>query len=154
MTHSIIEHFRKTGYVKINLYFKLEDNMTRIELLKEIWNHLYDPATEIVETIEKYFHPDYEQCINGHILNRTEYIRHVAAQRETMDIDSIDYKETLEKENELFTIYYPQGKNKSQLPIEAEVIAYVRFENQQIIKLHGQVRLMKGDASDVDMKNS
>jgi hypothetical protein len=86
--------------------------MSNIELLKEIWDCLYHPTTDVTATIEKYFHSDYEQCINGHTLNRAEYIQHVLAQRETMFIDAIDYKQVLEQGSELFAIYYPSGKNK------------------------------------------
>ncbi len=57
----------------------------------------------------------------------------------------------LEKYNELFAIYYPKGRSVNNFPIEAEVIAYFRFEDQQIIRTHGQVRLIKDDLSDADM---
>lgn len=60
----------------------------------------------------------------------------------------------LKKETSFFAIYYPRGRNINNLPLEAEVIAYFRFENQQIFRIHGQVRLIKGDLADVDMKKS
>ncbi len=85
-------------------------------------------------------------------MNRTEYMHHVLEQKKNMMIDTIDYKHILEKENELFAIYYPKGKNINNHPMEAEVIAYFHFENQQIFRIHGQVRLLKGDLADVDMK--
>lgn len=128
--------------------------MNYTELVKNTWHSLYDPQTNVIEAIEKFFHRDYEQCINGVTLNRTEYIHHVVEQKKNMMIDTIDYKQILEKENELFAIYYPRGKNINNLPLEAEVIAYFRFENQKIFRIHGLVRLIKGDLSDVDMKNS
>jgi|GEM_PF-1642335 len=127
--------------------------MTNTELLKNVWNTLYDPQAEVAEIVERFFHQDYEQCINGVTMNHTEYIHHVLEQRKTMVIDVVDYTHILEKGNELFAIYYPKGKNMHNLPIEAEVIAYFRFENQKIIKLHGMVRLIKGDLADVDMQN-
>lgn len=128
--------------------------MTYTDLLKKTWNSLYNPKIETAKTVEKFFHQDYEQCINGVILNRAKYIHHILEQKRNMTIDSIDYKHILEKGNEVFAIYYPKGKNTNNLPIEAEVIAYFRFENQQIFRIHGQVRLIKGDLADVDMKNS
>lgn len=128
--------------------------MVYIDLLKYIWDLIYDPKTDTVKTIEKFFHKDYEQRINGVNMNRTEYIQHVLAQKKNMTIDTIDYKHFLEKENELFVIYCPRGNNMRNLPIEAEVIAYYRFENQQIYRIHGQVRLIKGDLADVDMSSS
>ena len=125
--------------------------MIYTELLKNMWNDLYNPKIEVIKTIDKYFHHDYEQCINGISMKRNEYLQHVLEQRKNMTINTIEYKQILEKENEIFAIYYPKGKNVDHLPIEAEVIAYSRFENKKIIRIHGLVRLIKGDLADVDM---
>ena len=127
--------------------------MAHIDLLKNIWDLIYDPKTDAVATIESFFHQNFEQCINGVNMNRTEYTSHVLAQKQNMMIDTIEYKHVLEKENELFAIYYPIGKNVSNITIEREVIAYFRFENQKIFRIHGQVRLIKGDLADVDMES-
>lgn len=127
--------------------------MIYLDLLKEIWHDVYDPKRDVVATINKYFHQDYEQCINGVTLNHKEYIPHVLEQRKNIIIDTIDYKHSLEKAEELFALYYPKGRNSHGLPVEAEVIAYFLFKNQQIFRIHGQVRLIKGDLTDVDMKN-
>lgn len=128
--------------------------MANIDLLKNIADSIYNPQLDVVETIEKLYHPNYEQCINGVHMNRTEYIQHVIAQRQNMIIDRFDYQHFLEKGNELFAIYYVKGKNLKNLPVEAEVIAYFLFESQQVLRIHGQVRLIKGDLSDVDMKET
>lgn len=125
--------------------------MIYTKLLKNIWDSLYDPQIEVSKAIEKYFHKNYEQCINGVRMNRGEYIHHVLEQKKNMSIDAIDYRHILEKGNELFAIYYPRGKNINNLPIEAEVICYFQFENEQILRAHGLVRLIKGDLADVDM---
>jgi hypothetical protein len=122
-----------------------------MDLLKNIWNSVYDSTMDTNKIIEKFFHPAYEQCINGVMMNRTLYIQHVVEQKKNMKIESIDYQHVLEKGNELFAIYYPKGKNINNFSIEAEVIAYFQFENRQIFRIHGQVRLIKGDFSDVDM---
>ncbi len=125
--------------------------MNNMDLLKNIWEALYDPKTNVSETIEQFFHQDYEQCINGVFMDRAQYIQHVIEQRKNMTIDSIEYRHFIEKDNELFALYYPTGKNKNNLPVEAEVIAYFYFLNHQIVKIHGQVRLIKGDYADADM---
>ena len=125
--------------------------MVYIDLLKDIWNSIYDPTMDTNKIIEKFFHPNYEQCINGVTMNRAEYIQHVIEQKKNMKIESIDYQHVIEKGNELFAIYCSKGKNINNLPIEAEVIAYFHFENHQIFRIHGQVRLIKGDFSDADM---
>ncbi|WP_019215423.1 hypothetical protein [Legionella tunisiensis] len=124
-----------------------------IDLLK-IFGILFMTLKQMLLKNREIFHKEYEQCINGVSMNRTEYIQHVLAQRQMVTIDTIDYKHVLEQGNELFAIYYPIGRNKKGLPLEAEVIAYFHFENQQLYRIHGQVRLIKGDLTDVDMENS
>lgn len=135
-----------------NLMSQMGSRMTYIDLLKNIWDMIYNPKVNVIETIEKYFHKDYTQCINGVSMNRDEYTQHVLAQKQNMIIDAIDYKHFLEKGEELFAIYYPKGRNMENLPLEAEVIAYFHFENQQILRIKGQVRLITGDLTDVDMQ--
>lgn len=127
--------------------------MNNIEKLKQIWLSVYDSNADVQSVITKFFHKDYEQCINGVTMRLAEYINHVIMQKQNMTMDSIDYKHILEKEDELFAIYYPKGKNLAGFPIEAEVIAYFSFKNNQIFKIRGQVMLIKGSFSEVDMKN-
>jgi len=126
--------------------------MNYTNLMKTIWTALYDSQTSVPEIVEKYFHPEYEQCINGVRMNRQEYIHHVQEQKKNMTVTAMDYKHVLENGNELFALYYPRGKNKDLLPVEAEVLAYFQFEDQQILRIHGQVRLLQGAQADVDMK--
>lgn len=128
--------------------------MSNIDLLKSLWESVYDPNKEISKMFEKYFHSNYEQCINGVVLDRAQYFQHLLEQRNNVRIETIDYKHSLEKENELFSIYYIRGRNIHNNPIEAEVIAYFLFENEQLRKTHGQVRLITGDLSDIDMKET
>lgn len=126
--------------------------MNNIELLKNVWKSIYNPQTNVSEIIEQFFHEDYEQCINGVVMNRTQYIQHVIEQRNNIAIDSIDYKHIIEKDNELFALYYPKGRNNKNQPLEAEVIAYFCFAKHQILKIHGQVHIIQGNYADVDMK--
>lgn len=126
--------------------------MNYIDRLKNIWAVVYDPKKDVTAVIEEFFHPDYEQCINGVIMSRREYIDHVMAQKKNMVIEHIEYVHYLEKGEELFALYYVKAKNSEGSDIEAEVISYFQFQDKQILKIHGQVRLTKGDYSDVDMQ--
>lgn len=126
--------------------------MTKIELIKNLWTELYDPKKDVASVIEKYLHPEYEQCINGVLMARPEYINHVITQRKNIILHHIEYIHHLENEKELFALYYPKGKNSQGLDIEIEVIAYFQFQQEKIIKIHGQVRFIKGNYSDADME--
>lgn len=122
------------------------------EVLKEFWNAVYDKSKSIDDVFERYIHEQYSQCINGVFMQRDDYIKHILQQRELMSIDKIEYAHILEKDKEVFALYYPEGTNRLNMPIKAEVIAYFRFRNEKLFKTHGQVQLLEGNLSDVDMK--
>lgn len=84
---------------------------------------------------------------------RPEYINHVIAQKKNMVIEHIEYMHYFEKGEELFAIYCAKGQSPEGSDIEAEVISYFQFRDNQILKAHGQVRLIKGEYSDVDMES-
>ena len=122
-----------------------------LDLLKTIWGKVYDPKIDTITTIEQFFHLNFKQCINGDVMNRKQFITHVVEQKKNITIQTIDYLKTLENGNDLFAIYHPKGVNNKNQPIEAEVIGYFEFQNEQIINIHGQVLLIKGDSADIDL---
>jgi hypothetical protein len=66
--------------------------MNYTELLKNIWDLVYNPEEDTAKVIETYFHKNYKQCINDISMNRTEYIHHVIEQKRNMLIDTIEYQ--------------------------------------------------------------
>jgi hypothetical protein len=125
--------------------------MRHIDRLKNIWTVIYDPKIDVTGVIEDFFHPDYEQTINGVMMCRSEYINHVIAQKKSMVMKHIEFKHYLESGEELFAIYCAKGKSSEGSDIEAEIVSYFQFQDKQILKIHGQVRLIKGEYLDVDM---
>jgi hypothetical protein len=128
--------------------------MSRINKLKKVWEEVYSPDLDTRNTLLKYFHPEYSQCINGVLMDRDKYIDHVIAQKKGMNVQRIDYLQHLEQDNRLFALYYPRATDINDMPVEAEVIVYVEFQGEQIYKIQGQVRLIQGDASSVDMTDN
>lgn len=127
--------------------------MPPLEYIFHIWDVLYDKKQDTQSTIEKFFHADYTQCINGVVMDRAEYIDHVAAQKKNIESITFKYKNYLSHENALFVIYDAKGKNIEGNPIEAEVIAYFEFKDNMVSRIHGQVHLLKGTPSDVAMND-
>ncbi len=125
--------------------------MSHKALLQKIWAEVYAPQADVEALIKEYFHPDFDQSINGVTLRRDAYIEHVIEQKKNIVLESIDYRHILEQGDELFALYYPTGKNFAGQPILAEVIAYFKFKEDQIIHIHGSVRMIEGKPSDADM---
>lgn len=127
--------------------------MNHLENIFQIWNRLYDKDQDTKSVIEFFFHDDYMQCINGVSMNRREYIDHVIEQKKNIKSMEFKYKNYLSQANELFIIYNAKGKNILDDDVEAEIIAYFEFKDTKVLKIHGQVHLLKGNPSDVDMNH-
>ena len=126
--------------------------MEKTQIIKKMWEAVYDPNQDTKAVIEAYFHPDYTQCINGLTLTRPDYIDHVIAQKENMSVTHIAYLHALEKDDELFALYKPFALAHDGSHIEAEVISHFLFKGDQVFRIHGQVRLITGDYAHVDME--
>lgn len=125
--------------------------MSNLEQIFYIWKVLYDKNQDPKLVIEDFFHEDYTQSINGIILNRSEYITHVIEQRKNIQEMDFECKIHMNQKDKLFILYNAQGKNIQGDEIAAEVISYFEFKDQKVFKIHGQVHLLKGNPSDVDM---
>ena len=125
--------------------------MSNLEQIFHIWEVLYDKNQDPKLVIEDFFHEDYTQSINGIILNRSEYITHVIEQRKNIQQMEFECKIHMDQKDKLFILYNAQGENIQGDEIAAEVISYFEFKDQKVFKIHGQVHLLKGNPSDVDM---
>lgn len=77
----------------------------------------------------------------------------LVAQKKIMIVEHIAYRHCVQKGEKLFALYYPKARSLDGSDIEAEVICYFQFQDNQIFKAYGQVRLIKGEFSDVDMEH-
>ncbi len=125
--------------------------MNNLEQIFHIWQVMYAKDQDPKLVIEEFFHEDYTQVINGVILNRVEYIRHVIEQRNNIQTMEFEYKIHMSQNDKLFILYDAKGTNTQGDETNAEVISYFEFKDQKIFKIHGQVHLLKGNPSDVDM---
>ncbi len=128
--------------------------MSYLEKIFHIWDILYDKNQDPKVAIEEFFHKDYNQTINGLSLNRAEYINHIIEQRKTIESMEFKLKNHMLQDDKLFIIYNARGKNIEGNDIEAEIIAYFEFKNEKLFKIHGQVHLIKGNSSDIDMSEN
>ena len=128
--------------------------MSNLEYIFQIWDSLYDKNQDVKAVIEELFHEDYNQSINGIVLNRAEYIQHVIEQRKNIESIEFKHKKYLSQLNEIFLIYVAQGKSIQGNDIEAEIISYFEFKDKKVVRIHGHVHLLKGSPSDVDMRAS
>jgi hypothetical protein len=127
------------------------NKMNNLEQIFHIWKVLYAKDQNPKLVIEEFFHEDYTQSINGVVLSRAEYITHVIDQRKNTQTMEFECKIHMSQNDKLFILYDARGSNIQGDEITAEVISYFEFKDQKVFKIHGQVHLLKGNPSDVDM---
>jgi hypothetical protein len=125
--------------------------MNNLEQIFHIWKVLYAKDQDPKSVIEEFFHENYTQSINGIILNRSEYIDHVIEQRKNIQTMEFECKIHMSQNDKLFILYDAKGTNTQGDEIIAEIISYFEFKDKKVFKIHGQVHLLKGNPSDVDM---
>ena len=125
--------------------------MSYAVLIKNFWRELYSTDKNTVSVVKKYLHENYQQCINGVTMDSNKYIQHVEQQKNNINVTTIDYKHIVEYGDELFAIYYPKATDRNNNPVDAEVIAYFKIKDNKIFNIHGNVRLISGKPTDVDM---
>ena len=57
----------------------------------------------------------------------------------------------MSQQDKLFILYHAKGTNIKGDELTAEVISYFEFKDKKLFKIYGQVHLLKGNPSDVDM---
>lgn len=125
--------------------------MNNLEQIFHIWKVLYAKDHDPKSIIKEFFHEDYTQSINGVVLNRAQYINHVIEQRKNIKTLEFELKVHMSQDDKLFILYDTKGTNISGDELIAEVISYFEFKDKKVFKIHGQVHLVKGNLSDVDM---
>ena len=126
--------------------------MNKLDFIFDVWGELYNPNNDAQSVIERFFHEDYTQCINGVNMDRLQYINHAAEQKKNLEEMEFFCKDSLVQGNKLFVIYDVKGKSiNDDDPVEAEVIASYEFKDDKILNIHGQVHLSQGKSADVDM---
>ena len=127
--------------------------MSYLEKIFEIWHILYDNNNKDTEkTIEEHFHVDYVQSINCIIMDRSTYIDHVNKQKMNMKTMTFNCTQHIEQGDKIFVIYTVKGENSKGSAVDAEVISYFEFKEEKIFRIHGQVHLLQGNLSDIDIE--
>ena len=127
--------------------------MNHQEMLSKLWHELYDPKTNVKLCVEKWFHPEFKETMNGVVRSRDEYISHISKQKLDLVLERIDFKEHMDKDDQFFEIYRVHAHDLHHHPIEAEVIAFFQLKGSQIFSIHGQMHMIKGSLHSVHIKN-
>ncbi|SCC48347.1 hypothetical protein GA0116948_11097 [Chitinophaga costaii] len=103
------------------------------------------------EDVARFFHPAYQQYVDGHHLDYKGFIAHMIAQRKVVQEMEIFFKTIVQEGNIVFTNHEVFIKKIDGQPIKIQVIAEFLFEEDKVIKCEELTYLMEGSNEDRDI---
>jgi len=120
-------------------------------LLKKIFSDIFEADTFDEKIIRKYFHPKYQQHVNGKILNFDQFVDHMKAIKDTLGSVKIYFERLIEEDDWVCSVHYAEGKKKDGNIVKAKVIAFFKFEQDKIILCDEMTHLLAGNTEDEDI---
>lgn len=119
--------------------------------LKTIFHSVFQSNEFDQAVIERYFHPDYTQDVNGEALNYSQFIDHIRTLKKTLSNIHIDFRHLVEEGDQVTSVHFASGTKSNGKNIKAKVIAYFRFKDNKIIYCNELTQLIEGETSDKDL---
>ncbi len=118
--------------------------------LHALFEQLFDPAVPS-EAIGAYFHPDYQQLVDGKILNFTDFIAHVGVLKSTLASAQVTFEQILVNGQEWADIHYVDAVKQDGSRLRVKVLAFYIFRDGKISRIEELTHLEQGSAVDQDL---
>ncbi len=125
--------------------------ITNKQLIKEAFANVVENMDVTEETYTKYFSENYQQRVDGKILNYIDFVSHMKVQKTVMQTVRVTFRYMVAEENRVATIHVVNGVKKDGGTIEAQVNAIFQISENKIILCDELTHLIKGDKSDKDL---
>jgi hypothetical protein len=121
-------------------------------LIQEVFHQVVENLVFSEETIAKYFHPSYMQYVDDKVINYSEFLHHMKAQKEVMDAIHIRWEELIVEDNKVVSIHYVDGRKKTGEEIGFKVFACFHINETKKLVLCNELTMMtKGSRTDKDL---
>lgn len=116
--------------------------------LREIFNIILSQGKTDNNTINKYFHEDYVQLVDGEKLNRDDFVRHIKALHNSEKNITVEFKHMLAEANKVATVHTATGTKEDGQQVVAKVIALFIFKDGRIIMCDELTSIIEGTEED------
>lgn len=122
------------------------------EILKSMFENIYDPQIDPKEYIQKVVSKTYIQIVDGHQIGYDCFIDHIIKQREIMKDISFDFIYLIEEGINVASLHRVYAtKINSNEKIVAEVHAFFQFKDGLLESCNERTRIVKGSREDEDL---
>ena len=103
------------------------------------------------EIISKYFSSDYIQYVDGHVLDYSDFVKHMKKQKTLINSAKVTIDRCIVEKNKICTVHRVDINKKNDENISVKVIAYFEIENEKIILCDELTKLLQGSKEDHDI---
>ena len=125
----------------------MEQKQSKIEIIKNAMS-LFSKINLSTEDIDEFFTNDYIQNVDGNILKKEEFVKHVQLLNNLIDTIHFDFEHVVEKDNYVATVHYATVKKKDGTKSKTKVIAIFGFKNGKISSCNELTELIHGSKGD------
>lgn len=109
-----------------------------------------DP-THSPERIARWFSPQYQQQVDGNLLNYEQFIAHMATLKAVTRAMTIDIKAIADSGDDVLTHHYARITKQDGKSSLIEVFAHFQLRAGRIVRCDELTRLLTGDPADSDL---
>lgn len=122
--------------------------------LTRIFSDLTDPAVPAAEVVA-HFSPDYRQSVDGRLLDREGFARHVAALKADLSQGVVHFERVVAAGQQAASVHRAEVWRRDGRRARLKVVAFFEFEHAgpdaRVRRVEELTHLLEGDASDRDL---
>lgn len=118
--------------------------------LHTLFEKLFDPNVSSTE-VGHYFHPEYQQLVDGKCLNFSEFMDHVAVLKKTLKRGKVTFEHVLVQGDHWADIHYVDAIKQDDSHVRVKVLAFYTFKDGKINRVEELTHLESGDQHDHDL---
>lgn len=102
--------------------------------------------------IDVYFGDNYQHFVDGDVLNKTLFIKHLNTLNSVISKIEIEFEHIIEQKNQVAAVFLFKVRKKNKHKSTTRIIAIFDFKNNKISSCHESTELIDGDQSDNDLQ--
>ena len=122
-----------------------------IKIIKEAFKNVLESNIYNRELVNKYFHADYKQYVDGKKIDHTQFHEHIEAQKEVASKLSTSFKSIIQQENIVFSNHIVKVTKKDNTYVTTHVIAEFRLKDNMIYYCDELTHMIEGSEYDKDL---
>lgn len=118
------------------------------QLIKDAFSQVVGSNSADEKIIAAFFHPEYQQYVDGIELNYSGFIQHMIAQKGVISNTVVNFRNIVAEDEVVFTNHEVIATKNDGSIIKVHVLAEFRIANGKIIRCDELTRVIQGSVED------